>query len=425
MRKTLPSSCSLLVFPATLCLAVLILCFAAEPASARARSGQAAAAASEQAPADIIAIENWTKPGPGWLYVLDAKPTQGPGERIWLLDPASGKSMGSIRTGDGADFAISPDGTRLYVASLTKEDTRDGDEEGASELAVIDTSAGTILTSGVVNSRAVPKGMPPFSTMAVSGDGSVLRILIETTNPDAPELFMLASFDTRAAEFLPGVVRLGNCGPGRFIDMPAADRFDVLCPRTNRIRLIRVDADSRTLQNIDIVLPWERRVGAATVIEVPGAEKMAIVRGDGAVAEMTLPAQDFSETDAHPELPNRIPPAAWPTSPDGGKLFLGHNGEYDKSWDNRFYLDYGRPPNVRPSDSTVQEFRIFDTHTWRKIGTIRAKMPCWSASISSDGKLLYAMSPQKHSILLIDTEKRHVIRVLKVDGAPALALVAP
>lgn len=425
MRKNLPSGCSLLVISVAVYFELVPLFLAAEPASAGARPGQASAAASEQAPADVITVENWTKPEPGWLYVLDARPDQGPGERILLLDPTSGKDMGSIRTGEAADFAISPDGSRLYVASLTKEDTREGDQEGASELAVIDTVEGKILKSGQVFSRALPGELPPFSTMAVSSDGLVLRILIETPKSDDAESFMLATFDTHAGEFLPGIVHLGNCGPGRFIDMPAADHFDVLCPRTNRIRLIRVDADSRTLQNIDIVLPWERRVGAATAIEVPGAEKMAIVRGDGAVAEMTLPAQDFSETDAHPELPNRVPPAAWPTSPDGSKVFLGHNTDYNKPFDNRFYLDYGRPPNVRPSDSTVQEFRIFDTHTWRKIGTIRTKMPCWSAAISSDGKLLYAMSPQKHSIQLIDTEKKHVIRTLKVDGSPALALVAP
>jgi YVTN family beta-propeller protein len=375
-------------------------------------------AASEDTPAvSAIVVENWTKPEKGWLYVLDPAPDQNSGGRIWLLDPESGKTMGSIRTGESADFALSPDGARLYVASVT-----DGD---ASELAVIDTVAGKVLTSGVVNSRALARGMLPYSTMAVSGDGAVLRILIETPNPDAPESFMLASFDTQTNEFLPGVVHLGNCGPGRFIDMPAADQFDVLCPRTNRIRLIRVDADSRTLQNIDIVLPWERRVGAAEVIEVPGSEKMGIVRGDGAVAEMSLPAQEFTETDAHPELPNRVPPAAWPTSPEGDKIFLGYNRSYEKSYDNRFYLDYGRPPNVRPGNSTVDEFRVLDTHTWRRIATIKTKMPCWSAAISNDGKLLYATSPQKHSVLVIDTATRHVIRTLKIPGTPALALVSP
>jgi hypothetical protein len=52
-----------------------------------------------------IQIENWTKPEPGWLYVLDAKrDVSSVGGRVWLIDPESGKVMGSIRTGDNPDF---------------------------------------------------------------------------------------------------------------------------------------------------------------------------------------------------------------------------------------------------------------------------------------------------------------------------------
>ncbi|HTZ83279.1 MAG TPA: hypothetical protein VMB66_08825 [Candidatus Acidoferrales bacterium] len=364
-----------------------------------------------------IDVENWTKPERGWLYVLDPTPVAGSGGRILLIDPESGKTAGSIKTGDFPDFALAPDGSRLYVTSVT-----DGD---ASELAVIDTAQGTILKSGVVNNRAVDKGMPAFSTMALSRDGAVLRILIETPNPDQPESFMFASFDTRAEEFLPGVVHLGNCGPVRFIDMPAADHFDVLCPRTNRVRLIRVDPDSRTLQNFDVVLPWERREGAATAIRVPGSDKIAIVAGNGGVVEMNAVTEEFQMTAAHPDAPYRVPPATWPTSPDGSRIFLGYNREHDQKYDKRFYLDYGRPPNIRPSNSAVYELRVLDTQTWRKLGTIKTKMPCWSAIMGNDGKLLYALSPQKHSIAIIDTARMQVLRTLKIQGTPALALVAP
>jgi hypothetical protein len=86
-----------------------------------------------------IQIENWSKPETGWLYVLDAKrDAGGVGGRVWLIDPESGKVMGSIRTGDNPDFALSPDGSRLYVASITQGDS--------SELAVIDTAAGAVIT---------------------------------------------------------------------------------------------------------------------------------------------------------------------------------------------------------------------------------------------------------------------------------------
>jgi DNA-binding beta-propeller fold protein YncE len=314
-----------------------------------------------------IQVESWTKPKPGWLYVLDPKPgAGGPRGRVWLVDPETGKVMGSIRTGDNADFALSPDGSRLYVASIT-----DGD---SSELAAIDTAQGVVLQRGTVDDREVGNVLPSFSTMAVSGDGLALRILRDTPESADRDLFLLATFDTQTGEFLSKNVRLYNCGPGRFISHPSADQFDILCPRSNRIRLISVDADSRELQNVDIKFPWERRIGVAEAIEPFGTQGVAIIRGDGAVFKMDLVTHEFSETSAHFELPNRVPPAAWPVSPDGSRIYVGYNRDYDRSYDNRFYLDYGRPPNLRPNNATAGEFRVLDTQTWRKIGTIKTKM---------------------------------------------------
>jgi hypothetical protein len=367
-----------------------------------------------------IAVENWTKPERGWLYVLDPQPDGGgPGWSIRLIEPESGKTKGSIRTGESADFALLPDGSRLYVASFIEGDT--------SELAVIDTAKGTVLQRALIDYREMGGMLPAFPTMAVSGDGLALRILIDTPKPDDPDhdSFLLATFDTRTGEFLRRSVHLGNCGPVRFISHATADRFDVQCPRSNRVRMIRVDGDSRELQNVDVVMPWERRVGVAEAIKEPGADDISIVRGDGTVVEMSVATQKFGETAEHPNVPNRVPPAAWPVSPDGGKLYLGYNNAFDHNFDNHFYLEYGRAPNVRPATGTAAEFRVFDTHTWRKIGTIKTKQHFWSAVLGNDGKTLYATVPQRHSILVIDTEKMHETGILNVGGAPTLALVAP
>ncbi|MFZ0770027.1 MAG: hypothetical protein WCA49_09075 [Candidatus Sulfotelmatobacter sp.] len=409
----LPSLCCLLS------VSFALLGFAVRPAQAGAPVGQNSAPTQANASgASKIEVENWAKPEPGWLYVLDPKPDAGgPGGRVWLVDPETAKVMGSIRTGDNADFALSPDGSRLYVASITEGDS--------SELAAIDTAQGAVLQRGMIEDREVANVLPAFSAMAVSGDGLALRILLDTPKSPDADAFLLATFDTQTGEFLPKTVHLGNCGPGRFISYPTAEQFDFLCPRTNRVRLIRVDAESHELQNTDIILPWERRIGAAEAIEPPGAQDVVIVRGDGGVVQMNVDTHEFSGTSAHPELPNRVPPAAWPTSPDGSRVYLGYIKDYDRHYDNRFYLDYGRPPNLRPENATAGEFHVLDTHTWRKVGTIKTKMPFWSAVTGNDGKLLYAMAPQKHSILVIDTVKMRQTRVLKVGGAPALALVAP
>ncbi len=117
------------------------------------------------------------------------------------------------------DFALSPDGSRLYVASVTDGDT--------SELAVIDTAQGMVLERGTIEDRAVANALPAFSTMAVSGDGLVLRILIDTPKSSDADSFLLAAFDTQTGDFLhqeraPGELRprplhlLPNRGSVRF-----------------------------------------------------------------------------------------------------------------------------------------------------------------------------------------------------------------
>ena len=78
-----------------------------------------------------------------------------------------------------------------------------------------------------------------------------LRILVDTPRSADADMFLLATFKTHTGEFLPQTERLYNCGPGRFISHPTAEEFDFLCPRTNKIRQIRVDADSQELQNAD------------------------------------------------------------------------------------------------------------------------------------------------------------------------------
>jgi DNA-binding beta-propeller fold protein YncE len=324
--------------------------------------------------------------------------------------------MGSIRTGENPDFALSPDGGRLYVAMDSAN--------SASELLVIDTVYGTVVQRETLQDRrVVAKGIPSFASMAVSGDGQVLRVQINSLGLAETDGFALASFDAATGSMLPGRVYLGYCGYGHFVSFPSADQFVYWCPLTNRIRLIRVDAQSRTLQNRDVELPWERRFGVASAFAAPGGRSTTIVRGDGAIFQMDNTTQQFVATEVQGGrvLQGRIPPTDWPISPDGGKVYLG----YRRNPDNRFYLDYGRDSSIRSDFATADEFRIFDTRTWRGLGTIRTSIPFWSAAVANDGKWLYALVPERHTILVIDATTMQETRSIDVGGVPALALVAP
>jgi YVTN family beta-propeller protein len=375
-----------------------------------ATAWQTSASATSQ-----IEVQGWAKPETGWLYVLDPQPIRrGLSGKVWLLDPTAGKVMGAISTGADPDFALSPDGTRLFVASR-------GDDQQQSNLAEIDTVAGTVLETATIDDRVVANGIPPYSSMAVSGDGITLRVL--TYDPAAPvhDAFQLAGYDIASGDRLPASINLGACGYGRFIDYPTSNEFDYLCPETNRIRHVTADAQSRDLDNAFVVLPWERRLGVAQAIVPPGSREMTIIRGDDAIYTMDLDSASFAATRIAGDLQGRILPAAWPASPDGSRLYVGYSNDPN----TRFYLDFDRSATDSPRTQTVNELRVFDTSSWRRAGTIRTRAPFWSAVSTSDGKLLYATSPESHSLLVIDAATMHETRAIPVGGTPSVAIVAP
>jgi len=276
-----------------------------------------------------IEVNNWTAPQRGWLYVLDTQ--VGPHDvagRVSLVDPEAGKVMGVISIGARPDFALSPDGTRLYVAS-------EGQAQ-QSNVAEIDTASGRILGVTTVDDRVVPEGAPPYSGMIVSSDGLTLRILLyDPKGPDGD--VRLATFDTRTGDLEPGELFMGNCSYGRLID-DAADHFDFLCPTINRIWHMRVDETAHLTAKDFVVFPWERRIGIAQTVLTPNGKNIVIVRGDGAIVTLDAATGEFANTHVKGDIQGRVLPAAWPLSPDGQRLYVGWSDYPNR----RFYLDYGR-----------------------------------------------------------------------------------
>ncbi len=350
-----------------------------------------------------VSVDGWTKPQPGWLYVLDPRSELArPGSRIWLLDPESANVMGSVRAGYDPDFVISPDGSQLYIAS---------GERDSAELAVVDTASGKVLHIPFPD-RILYKpwydGLPPYSRMDVSSDGRALRILVHHIFSPEKIGYQLLTFDTENQDFLLARVHLGNCGYGEFVPSSAASQFDFLCPATNKLRFVQLDSEYRETSNTFVKFPWTRTCGVAQSFLSSDGNKLAIVRTDGAIYEMDLATQEFSPTpvsgDCHGWL---VFPLPWPRSPDNAKVYLG----------------YG--PLAPSGMATSAELRVFDTTTWRQLGRIQTSVPFWSTAISKDGKLIYALAPEQHRILVIDTATLQERRTIDVGRTPSLALVAP
>jgi hypothetical protein len=354
-------------------------------------------AQSDAAASAPVAIESWTKPKSGWLYVLDVRPdNDGNGGHVWLVDPAAGEVMGSIRTSYHPDFALSPDGTRLYIASDTRAHS--------SEIAVIDTGSGTVLGGQELNDRVVPRVLPSFSSMVISRDGAVLWVLLKSTDGDS-----LAAVNATSGEILSGRVAVGNCGDGQFVSYPTASQVGFICPASGRLWMVRVDAKGKELDKTFGLLSWDRTLGVAEAFPLPRNDQMiAVVRGDGAIFQMHVVSRAFSPTEAHGGGREQVHPGSWPISPDG-----------------RIFLGYSRSADAYVPNTLADEFRVFNTSSWKKEGSIKTSLPFWSAAVSNDGKRLYALAPQEHYIMAFDTATMRQVRTINVGSMPALALVAP
>ena len=344
-----------------------------------------------------VEVENWNTPRPGWLYVLDPRPNVGEtGGHIWLLDPETGNVMGGIHTGYHPDFALSPDGNHLFIASDTRMHT--------TELAVVETSTGEVFAGEKIVGRPVPTLIPPFSTMAVSGDGKFLRILVKT--PDS-ENFQLATVDADSGAILPGVVHLGNCGNGEFVSFPTANQIDVLCPNVKKVHIVRTDERSKELDNIYGQWPWQRKFGVGAAFPTSGGQSIAVVRGDGAIFQMDAVTLSFYATAAHGGPQEQITLSEWPLSPDGTKVYIGNSH------------------SLNAANAIAREIRVYDTTTWKKISSMKTSLPFWSIVASPESTRLYAIVPEQHCILVIDAATMREIRSINVGAMPALALVVP
>ena len=371
------------------------------PTSRSATASEASGAQNQKATEKSeVATGGWKKPERGWLYVLDPRSEPDhPGSRVWLVDPKSAKVMGSIRAGSDPDFALSPDGTILYVASGERE---------SGELAAIDTATGAVKRFPFPDRilyKPWSEALPPFSPMVVSSDGAV-RILVHRLFSPEKIGYQLWTFDTTNERFFSAHVGLGNCGSGQFVLSPAANQFDFLCPTTNRLRSIELDTDYHEVSNTFVKLPWPRDFGVSDGFLSPSG-KLAIVRGDGAIYEWNRATQEFSTTAVSGDRHRIVYPFTWPRSPDETKVYVGFG------------------PATPDGMATSVELRVFDTSAWQQVGSIRTSFPFWSASISNDGKFVYAVVPEEHRLLVVNATTLRETGAINVGRAPALALVAP
>jgi DNA-binding beta-propeller fold protein YncE len=366
-----------------------------------------AATVSGKSEAQRVEVQTWQPPQTGWLYVIDATIGE---SRIFLFDPERGEVRGTIRTGHNPDFALSPWGDRLYLAS----DFYECGQPNCDRLAVIDTRGGRVLSTTPIPDRVHYKIYPTSSRMAVSADGRTVYLVKWTGPPGGDTPIGLAAFDTARERFLDGAIDLGACSAGAFVPVPDENQLGFHCGASNEVAIYRLNAPDRAMFEFSVPLPWGKRLFAQHVYsDVPARAFMLladrrglfVAGGDGAIAEVNLTLGRVTETPVPGDQHEVVAPFASPGALDRARFFVGV-GPYD-----------GR--------AGAREIRVFDTNTWVRVGTIRTSRRFVTAVATRDGSVIYALTGDDGKVLAIDPVAQRELRAMPFGRAPSLALIAP
>jgi DNA-binding beta-propeller fold protein YncE len=356
---------------------------------------------------DRVEVQTWQPPQSGWLYIVDATPGE---SRVFLVDPETGQTAGTIRSGYNPDIAVSPRGDRLYLASVVQN----CGQANCDQLAVIDTQTGRVLSTTAIPDRVHYKVYPLSSWMAVSADGRTVYLQKWQGLPSGDTPVALAAFDVVHQRFYDAAIELGGCVSGGFV--PAADEhyLGFHCAPSNEIAFYRLTAPDRGSVEFSVRVPLGKRLFARAVYTDVSARAfmlsadrrgLFVVGGNGAIADVNLTLGSVTETTVAGDRSEVVAPFASPGSLERAHLFVAA-GAYEGS-------------------GGATEIRVFDTNTWARLSTIHTSMPFVAAVANKDGSTIYALTGKLGTILAIDPAARREPRAMPVGRAPSLALIAP
>ncbi len=379
------------------------------------------------------------KAASGWLYVLDSN-NMGREAQILLVDPLQGQVVRTFKTDSLPDMALSPDGTRLYVASTRYS------EDGNSRqdfLTVIDTKNGAVLAKVMNPDRWLSTGRKYPSMMAFSKDGRWLYIFKHLLTPQV-DTYYVTAFDVKKNRFLREKFMLSGCVSGMLVPFARRGQLAVTCNGTQDLRFVELggedaipnstNTDARAARNrISLSsrdLPEHGRRIAAIIPAPDGASLTAII-GDGRYVKIDSESHQVSETG----VVDRDARAA-----ASGGLKSANNQQTDwlaDSWmrwqtpqvspdGERLYLGVGRLIHLHNGVQSFDRIAVFDSKSLNRLATIRTSQPFESLVLSPDGSHLYAISPEQAAIIVVDTTAQREVRTIYGIGtSPIWAVVAP
>ena len=378
-------------------------------------------AAAPVTPCDSAPAEpsnRWSEPQSGWLYVLD--PEVGADKSVvWLVDPEEGVK-GELKAGYAPFFALSPDGTRLYVSS--RPPGTPGSAVSSYELWAIDTASGVVLQQVNLSNR-LNYTLPGPGGLAVSPDGRYVHVAKSRTIRPGVHEQTIQTFDTIRNGFLPEEAGLPGCGYPVIVPVSGAWQLIVKCS-SRGARLVSLAADGSVNQSQFVEVPIGfsavtrgRRVVQRPVAQIsPSADarKLGLIMDNGEIFEAEIDVSPFRiNATLAPPLPlshRVLHTRVAGRSPDGSKVFVSCASK-----------------DLIATSLTADEIHVFKTtNSWTREAIIRTPVPFSDLVLSADGRFLYGISPQTRTLLTIDTATGRVEeRVGGIGVQPRFLAIAP
>jgi DNA-binding beta-propeller fold protein YncE len=384
---------------------------------------------------DAMRASNHASPQSRWIYVLDSGGMKRESQ-VLLVDPEQERIIRTFKAGYYADMALSPDGTRLFLASTLR--TAGGEQP---ILEVINTADGAVLAR-VDNPDRWISTIPAYPTqMAVSADGRMLYIfkdhqtLTDNTN-------YIATFDILAGRFLPETAALKGCITAQLFPLSNSKQLAVVCASKADVRFLNLAKNGAAIStDEEASVPsklslghWSgarlgQNVGAAVVS--PDGGILKVVMGDGRFVKIDTQSRKAIQTDiidsAKRRRANNKAPLTNPVSDDWlADRWVRFQTPVFSDDGARFYLGVGRLADLREGKQWFDQIAVLDQRTFESLAVINPSRSFYSLALSKDGRRLFAIDTEGASLLVVDTGSYREIRTLRGLGVtPAFAIAAP
>jgi DNA-binding beta-propeller fold protein YncE len=339
---------------------------------------------------------------PGVLYVLDPQ-NLGMSSKVLAVDTVAGEIRRTYDAGRDPAMAVSPDGTRLYVASR---------DDAGDALRVIDTATGEELQEVALRNRWMSSLPAYFPTLQLSPNGRWLYVLEAlVTGGDAAD-YSVATFDTQTGRLLPRSAEVPSCGGAAVLPAVRGMGFNAACPLSHDARRVAVSPQGAADAGSRVDLPRhddgrKDRSGTpfdlwrvAWAVRGTDDDRMYAVTQNARVSVVDGAARRVTRTEDLQLADDAfVPFGAAAASPAGDRLFLGIGTVSDE-------LDR------LTSDRIV----VVDTETWEAGAPIETSREFQSLTVSPSGRYVYAISTESKSVVIVDVHLGEEVGVIEGIG---------